>query len=1132
MAKTRFNYRETVDAITSTNPGQERNMYPSIKDLMVYCLGHESKDVFTDTRIDKGGVPDVFVNFNTLSHWIVVEAKDERGIFKDASKRQAIFAKKYRYVGLDTEWFLFIDPECIVVRRVNVAIDANNYSYNDDKVLEWGELTSENRFNSDLESLSLEHAKHNNRIIQFRNGDESLIATIKLKDADQKELFLHALRLVSEILVDGFSMAVSVERQAIIEARDSIIDFMKQFPGSYIVTPPFSATEQGKNVGNKKDFIRETHNLRKLYHHNQIAFRIANEYVLSPTVKDKKINELLKEKGKVDDILKEFVAETVNLTMSRILMLRFFEDHGFFGKSKRYLCNGGVAAFQLMRQHFQNKYPSLLKIAYEAGSRLYEAIFGETILDWILRNEQEVLSIALERAMFYLSEFDFTMIKEDVLSRIYVELIPPKQRKDLGQHFTPPSIARYLVKRTGITHDTKFIDAACGLGTFLVEGYHAGVGLMAKRRGDSYNEVSEALDNIRGNDINTFSATITQMQILWSLLEYKKELVSQGFPLLMITGGFDSLRVGDLFGHVTDWSAINDDEYDVVVGNPPFVRAERQEIDFGKDEQNFYETISHKIDYYSLFVYKAMTSWLKNDGLLGFVLPLSFCDNDDNHKLRQLFALWGKWKIIEIMNLEELAGYVFPEGAVCPILLVAKKAPAEPADTIILRHATSKCLINGKKGDVLDFDLSHADTYSISYADAWSEDGRILPKMTPKRKQIVDAIHTGRTSTFTDIAMTYWVGYKGSKIEKWALSEPQPDGLRWKQEVMICRGSVFRSKKRHIAGSGLPVYKGENITPCLIDGPPVETNIDVAYMDDPSLWKYINILPHRGYAFHRIALTLQGAPFDPHEICLLDSATLFIPAADLESFPFDFLVLSSLYQWYIAVTQREGILALSFRADFYPSTIARLPWSAELLMYTNQLKALREDWLIACREKGQQTEVFFERLAALPSESLNDRFKRIDTLVIKWPGSVIDEDDDTLWYKVQTGPMLFDYCNINDKETAEELKITLPLYDDLREPKSVLKIELPLPEAKKMWNKILLDLANIDSDHKIELLMLKLDRIVADCFNVADHIDFMKKDIEDDSLFRRLKLKLPYSGRKFRGLLKGIDKSDRYDRVT
>jgi len=57
-------------------------------------------------------------------------------------------------------------------------------------------------------------------------------------------------------------------------------------------------------------------------------------------------------------------------------MLRFFEDHGFF-EGKRYLCNGGVAAFQTWRKHYKSSYAWFLRESYGAAAHLAAAFFEE-----------------------------------------------------------------------------------------------------------------------------------------------------------------------------------------------------------------------------------------------------------------------------------------------------------------------------------------------------------------------------------------------------------------------------------------------------------------------------------------------------------------------------------------------------------------------------------------------------------------------------------------------------------------------------------------------------------------------------------------------------------------------------------
>lgn len=1125
MSKGNYSFNKTVNIIKATLMGQERNMYSHIKDIFVNTLGFGIEDIKIDTRTNAGGIPDLAVNTNGMARWIVVEVKDEKGVFYNDTNRQNIFEQKHRYIETDTEWFVFIDPGFIFVRAVQQGKKKETYAPASDIKVPWDELLSENIF---LEGIFLEKldcisqaaANRKVKLGNFREGKTDFIASIKLIGDEESALFLSALKRAVGKLIRGFDVAIIEKSSSIIAAADKIFEFEEVFKGSKIKTPVFKATDEGKNVSNRKEFYRAVHNLSRLYHKDVVAFRIANEY-LAPLVGSRKKLSNSDETGKA---FKNLIAETTNLAISRIILLRFFEDHHFFGE-KKYLCNGGVKAFQAMRDYFKKKYPILLRLAYEEASKIYEAVFEEQILDWILYSDNETLSDGMEYAMFYLSQFDFSTIKEDILSGIYGEIIPAEQRKALGQHYTPPSVARYLVRKTRVSTETRVLDPACGLGTFLVEGYNAGIGSEVYRGRFSYEQICERLQNIRGNDINAFSSTITQIQLIWNILRFKEQLTEEGFPMLLISGGKNSLKTQTLHDYTDMWSEIDEGEYDVVVGNPPYVRPERQGEGLGTKEATYYEEISHKRDLYTLFVYKAMKQWLKEDGVLGFVLPLSFCDNDGNHKLRQFFKVGQRWKILEIVDMEEISGAVFPDCAVNPILFIAKKSPATEDDVVTLKTAKDNCLVRAN-GSIIGFDIDKAETAILKYKDIWSTDDRILTRANPNRKAIADKIEAASTSCFENLARKYWVGFRGSKIEKWAFLKPEDEeGLRWEQRHMIGWGAAFRGEK-HASTSGMDIYKGENITPCRIDGAPVEKNIEVGMMDDPSVWRYKDLLPKQGYAFARITLSPYATPFNPEEICFLNTATLFFPSKEYIDFPFDFLVLSSVYQWYFAVTQRESVMALSLRANIYPSTLGRFPWTDKLKEYTEALNELREKWLYACREKSKGLEVLIEKFGEMPTETLDERFGRIETLIIKHPGSL--HEDKEKWYRVQISDDLFNYIDINHEETAKELTNILLIYNSEITHKELMSIRLPLPAGKEQWFAAIQEYKNSDAVKRIEAYISELDSIVAKCFDITEDMPFLLNDIKHDSLIKKLRATLPFSNKKVRGLLGGLDSSRRY----
>jgi hypothetical protein len=353
-----------------------------------------------------------------------------------------------------------------------------------------------------------------------------------------------------------------------------------------------------------------------------------------------------------------FRDETISLLVSRILMLRFFEDHGFFGK-KRYLCNGGINAFGQMRAYFDTNSTEVLKFAYAAGGEVYRDVFSIEDLDWVLQAKAPAFSSTLERALMHLAAFSFDTIQEDILTSIYGSYVEDTQRKVQGEHYTPPGVARYIVARLNLSESSAFLDPACGLGTFLIEAaYNVGIVPYLKRLG-VYEEPGKVGDVtlIRGNDLNPVSASFARMQFLWALLPHLTSGKTESIPQLVITGGFDSLRVEELGDEaeatdLTPFSDLDSEKYDAVGGNPPYVRPARREWRPTRGQDDFFSPIGAKSNVFALFVYKAMQHWLKDDGMLGFIIQASLLDARNSNKLRQQFAIGGSWRIVEIVDME------------------------------------------------------------------------------------------------------------------------------------------------------------------------------------------------------------------------------------------------------------------------------------------------------------------------------------------------------------------------------------------------------------------------------------------------------------------------------------------------
>ena len=1138
-------------------------MYPFIRDLFVRFLDFKAEDVFTDTANEQGNIPDLAVLAPTgvmdakgkeiKSRWLVLEAKDEPELFLNEESRRETFAEKSKYIDLDTVWFVMVDPSCLVLRAVSTR--SATYRAASDLVIKWDGLTEEAFKKSCLE-ISAAQAGSNRRLQAFRDDQGHPIAEVKLSHFGK--LLSHREEQALEQARNEFYLSMRISAQLLQTACRRALEGLvtdalaiKKLLDGFKVTygirefhlDPFRLA--GNEINSREAFKRHRKDVHALY--KVIRRNVATARLACFTLPE----YLERAKNDQDKALDLLAAETASLLLSRCMVLRFFEDHGFFGE-KRYLCNGGVKAFQQMRQYFGISYTRFIRDVYQEGSKIHAAVFSENELDWVLANNDKPLSVAVERALFYLSHFDFTTIEQDVLSNIYGQFLDDSQRKRLGEHYTPPDIARYIVRQMGLKKGDKIIDPACGLGTFLIEAFRVVAGDAAAKGVASFEDVLEALTNVRGNDLNAFSAMVAQIQMLWHLFAFRDGIKKHGFPETAITGGCNSLRrqalVEGLFdAHLSEFSLADLPEYDAVVGNPPYVRPERQEASLTKDDEAYFSAeISPNIDLYSLFLFKAMDGWCRaangdnRPGKTGFVLPISFCDNDDNRQLRQLFAPGGRWTILEIVDMEIIGPMVFSADVV-PIILIAEKRPPTKDDKIRLRVADERCAkFTGFEQKHVEFDLNKATLTEMPYADVFTPDGRILTRIAPERKAILDRF---AGQTFNDIAHKFWVGKSKNTIRAWSLTRSKEEAdLRWEQTDMIRMGAAFRGEIHQAEQGGMDVFKGENIVACLLEGDPVNRNIDVNRMDDASLWRFADILPKRGFAFHQISTALTAAPFFPENCIILNTATLFFPAAELKDFPFDFLVLSRLYQYFFGLSQREAILFRA-RCHVYPSTVRRLPWSAKLADQQKKLLELRAEFLTACKNLHQREEVLLGKLEATASITLKKIVTESAQAKVDWSeeiaaGKAVKVSHPVLYQReglfvIQPGDDLLHWIAINDERIAQCFVEGLKLQTNESLSRNVMvDIPIPTPDILKSWHQMVADFDQQNYEQSLEGILDKLDGIVAKAFKVpASEVAFIKSEFQTDPMLRRVRPNLPFTDRRLVGLRKNLAASDRYQKA-
>jgi type I restriction-modification system DNA methylase subunit len=205
----------------------------------------------------------------------------------------------------------------------------------------------------------------------------------------------------------------------------------------------------------------------------------------------------------------------------------------------------------------------------------FEPIFRTGIYDMIdLPDEAGVLE-DINDFIQTLESFSLEDIV-DLSGYIYEELIPPEERHQLGQFYTPPAICELIVKWAIRSPDDVVFDPGCGSGGFLLAAYRELVRLKTGKAEIPPPEGvhEKIMDQLYGLDINPFPAHLTAVNIAMkdarSPSTNLNVIESDFFLLEPRTKVFSPYTVKTAAGEVKREIVIPC--ADAVVGNPPYTR--------------------------------------------------------------------------------------------------------------------------------------------------------------------------------------------------------------------------------------------------------------------------------------------------------------------------------------------------------------------------------------------------------------------------------------------------------------------------------------------------------------------------------------------------------------------------------
>jgi len=259
------------------------------------------------------------------------------------------------------------------------------------------------------------------------------------------------------------------------------------------------------------------------------------------------------------------------------------------------------------------------------------------------------------------------------------------KRKTQGIYYTPTFVTKYIVQQTvgryldehgyNPSHPPRVLDMACGSGSFLIEAFDVIDGFVARQRGhaqkgevDFYDRLRqlEVLQNcIFGVDKDKQAVEVARLNLLLRGLHSREKL-----PMLENIANGDSLHPETF--EMSFSQIMKEGGFDVIVGNPPYVRQETLGEEFKVYAKQNFETYAGTADLYIYFIEQAH-KLLKPGGHFGMIVSNKWMRSNYGRALREF--LKHESQLVEIIDFGELP--VFENAATFPAIIITRKAKSE-----------------------------------------------------------------------------------------------------------------------------------------------------------------------------------------------------------------------------------------------------------------------------------------------------------------------------------------------------------------------------------------------------------------------------------------------------------------------
>ena len=452
----------------------------------------------------------------------------------------------------------------------------------------------------------------------------------------------------------------------------------------------------------------------------QVEKDITNElYAEYRDIRIKLINGMKRENGRFS---RQSMVARAQTLLDRVLFIAFAEDRDLLPANtlQTYLNakNAFNSAWDMLKRLFndindgnkQRHIPRYNGDLFKPDTALEELTISDHLLDELRRliayDFDTDINVTILGHIFEQSIADLDQIYEALDEHNELQLAQQKhgtsgKRKQDGVVYTPDFITTWMVKNTlgayltkcqqHITHapesllwwqtyrdilaKTRVLDPACGSGAFLVAALHylkqeyATVNQRLETLGEKGDLFAKELNhdilnnNLFGVDINAESVEIARLSLHLATAEKGKPLTSLRENIKQGNSIVDDKaidkRAFNWFGRFK--------EFDVILGNPPYVRQERLTPIKPYLETN-YQTYHGIADLYTYF-FELGLNLLKKGGMMGYISSGTFFRTGSGENLRNFLSIKANLKtVVDFGDLQ-----IFEGVTTYPAILILEK---------------------------------------------------------------------------------------------------------------------------------------------------------------------------------------------------------------------------------------------------------------------------------------------------------------------------------------------------------------------------------------------------------------------------------------------------------------------------